>query len=1142
MSRLRLITGPSGSGKSTSVYEEIIKRAGEERDRNFFFIVPDQAAMSTQKALVTMSPAGGILNIDVLGFSRLSHRILEETGQEDIPVLDDTGMSLLIQRVASSIKNRLPVLGNRLDSAGMIAEVKSAISEFMQYGITPDRMEDLTDCCTLRRALKSKLRDIGTIYGEFEKYIEGRYITREEKLDILCEAIPSSSLLPDSVIVFDGFTGFTPVQMRVIGALMGRCSEMIVTLVCSGGEDVRVPVTEDELFYLSHKTALSLLKTASDAGMEVSEPEERTYPLPDHDIAVLEKNLFRKKRMQPAGSNTGSVHIMEMTDTVSEVHHIGVKLRDILADEAYQYRDFAIVCGDIGSYAPYFEREFRSLGIPYFIDNVDALSLDPLAEAVQAFLEIQAEDYSPSSVIRFLKSGLTDISTGDIDLLDSYIRQTGVRGFNPWHRVFTKTVRSKRADAEYLEKINRIRQEITDLFTSFEEDGKRAKSRDTAAAYIRRLYDVLMKMNAPEKMRLLKRKTEEEGDTARCREYGTVWKLFVELFDKIWLLLGEEEITLKNFAEIVSAGIAEMRIPGLPVNVDRVIIGDIERSRLGNVKVLFFAGVNDGNIPADTSGKGIISDLDREFLFEQGIELAPTPRQRMYIQRQYLYMNICKPSRQLYLSYVRVKPDGKSVRPSYLIPVVKKLLPYTSAVIRPEEMPVASRVSTREDALSELAVMMRGYADSRGHSEDSSDTFSLYLALGDADGNRQMLTEAVYKRYLDNPLSADAVTALYHSGLRGSVSSLETYAGCPYRYFLTYGLGIEKGDTYEIQSFDRGNLAHDIIRRFSAKLAADGYTWKNFTDEYAEKILPETAMEAASEYATSLYYDNRRNEYSILRLARLVLNSACFLRDQLNAGKFEFADAEKRYSMDLPLKDGKKLHMTGIVDRIEVADTGSRKYVQIMDFKSSGKDIDIAKLMDGRQIQLPLYMYSESKELKALPASMLYFQIQDPMYDLDDIEDTEKINAELRKRMRPKGEMLGEEEALSLLDTSLKGLNPQSASEYFYVATKKDGGFTSASRILSREIMDMMLAEAVSVAGTEAEEILNGRISIAPYNDTCKYCPYKAACGIDRKVPGYKFREENTMSRTAAIAALCAKYDKSEDKKESGKGGDEDGV
>ena len=1142
MSRLRLITGPSGSGKSTTVYKEIIARAGEEKDRNFFFIVPDQAAMSVQKALVSLSPDKGILNIDVLGFSRLSHRILEETGQEDIPVLDDTGMSLVIQKVAAASADKLPVLGNRLGSTGMIAEVKSAISEFMQYGITPGKMDDLLDCCIGRGALKGKLRDLSTIYGLFEQYIEGHYITREEKLDILCEAIPSSSLLPDSVIVLDGFTGFTPVQMRVIEALMGRCSEMIVTLECCAGEDVRTPAEEDELFFLSHKSAVSLLKAAGDAGMDIADPEECTRSLPDHDIALLEKNLFRRKRTPSDGKHSDSVCIMEMTDPGREVRFIGVKLRQLLAEKAYQYRDFAIVCGNIEAYAPYFISEFTKLGIPFYLDNVNSLALDPLAETVQAYLDILNDDYAPGSVTRLLKAGLSDISREETDLLDNYVRQTGVRGYNAWHREFTKTVRSRRKDSEYLVKINEIRRKVVALFSPFEEDGGKAASKDTAAAYTKRLYEALIKMDAPGKLRVLKRKFEEQGDAARSSEYKSVWKQFVDLFDKIYDLLGEDEVSLDNFVDIVRAGIGEMRVPGIPVNVDRVLIGDIERSRLEGVKVLFFAGVNDGNIPADTSGKGVISDLDREFLYEQGIELSPTPRQKMYIQRQYLYMNICKPSEKLFISYIRVRADGKSVRPSYLVPLIKRILPYTSKVYRPEDEPVTERVSTGEDALSELSVMMREYADSQGASEDKGETFALYSAVGDRDGVRQKLTEAVYKRYLDEPLSEEAVKSLYPGQLRGSVSSLETYAGCPYRYFLRFGLNIDQGDSYEIQSFDRGLLVHDIIKRFTERLSKDGSGWKNFTDEYASSVIPEIAAEAASAYSGSLYYDNKRNEYNILRLSRLVVNSACFLRDQLAAGNFDIAGSEKTFVMDLPLSKGRTLHMTGIVDRIDTADGENGKYIQIMDFKSGGRDIDIGKLMDGRQIQLPLYMYSEKEQMKGIPASLLYFQIQDPMYDLEKIGDIEKAGDELRKKMRPKGEMLETEEALSLLDRSLKGLAPQSDSDYFYVSVKKDGGFAVTSRVLSKSVMDMMLGEAVSVAKTEGEEILNGRISVAPYSGTCKYCPYVNACGMDRKIPGYKYRPDSKLKRNEAIAALCAKNEPEKADTKSKEGGDDNGI
>ncbi|MBR7088887.1 MAG: exodeoxyribonuclease V subunit gamma [Lachnospiraceae bacterium] len=1142
MGKLRLLTGPSGSGKSTAVYGEVIKRASKERDRNFLFVVPDQAAMSAQKALVSMSPDKGILNIDVLGFGRLSHRILEETGQEEIPVLDDIGMSLVIQKVASSAKSGLPVLGNRLDSAGMIAEVKSAISEFMQYGITSAGMDELIDCCLGRGALKGKLKDLSVIYGLFEQYIEGHYITREEKLDILCEAIPSSSLVPDSVIVFDGFTGFTPVQMRVINALMYRCSEMIVTLECSEGEDVCTPAGEEELFFLSHKTAASLIKCAREAGMDVSGPECCSYPLPDHDIALLEKNLFRKRRTAPCGKYSGSVHITEMADPGTEVRYLGVKLRELLSEKAYQYRDIAVVCGDIASYAPYFQREFKALGIPFYLDNVNGLALDPLAETVQAYLDVLSDDYAPAAVTRLLKAGLTGISRDETDLLDNYIRQTGVRGFNSWHREFTKTVRSRRNDSEYLGRINEIRRKVIALFSPFETDGNKVPSADTAAGYTKRLYAALTGMDAPGKIRMLKREFEEHGDAERTLEYKIVWKQFVDLFDRIYLLLGDDEVSLENYVGIVRAGIGEMRVPGIPVNVDRVLIGDIERSRLGSVKVLFFAGVNDGNIPADTSGKGMISDLDREFLFDKGIELSPTPRQKMYIQRQYLYMNICKPSEELYLSYIRVRSDGKAVRPSYLIPLVKKILPYTSDVFRPEDRPVNERVGTKEDALTELSVMMRDYADSQGTSENRGETFALFSAVGDDDGNRQKLTEAVYKKYLDEPLSKDAVDALYPDVLRGSVSSLETYAGCPYRYFLRFGLGIDQGDTYEIQSFDRGSLVHDIIKRFTEKLAADGLDWKSFTDEYASRIIPELSAESASAYGSSLYYDNKRNEYNILRLSRLVVNSACFLRDQLAAGGFDTAGSEKPFAMDLPLKGGRTLHMTGVVDRIDTADGEAGKYIQIMDFKSGGRDIDIAKLMDGRQIQLPLYMYNEREELKGIPASLLYFQIQDPMYDLERIENADKVSDELRKKMRPKGEMLGEEEALSLLDRSMAGLSPQTSSEYFFVSIKKDGDFTATSRVLSKTVMDMMLDEAVRVARKEGEEILGGKISVSPYDGTCTYCPYKGACGMDRKIPGYKYRSDSKVKRADAIAALCAGDAAGKAEENTEKGGEENGI
>ena len=220
---LQFYFGPSGSGKSRQLYQEITRRAGENPGRNFFIIVPDQFTMQTQKDLVLLNEKGGIMNIDVLSFGRLGHRILEEVGRDEIPVLDDTGKSLVLQKVASGMKEELPALGSFLHRQGYIHEVKSAISEFMQYGIGTEDVSKLIACAGKRGALVQKLKDLEKLYKGFMEYIRGNYITTEETLDVLCRSLKKSALLPDSVVVFDGFTGFTPIQNRVIQELMRLC-------------------------------------------------------------------------------------------------------------------------------------------------------------------------------------------------------------------------------------------------------------------------------------------------------------------------------------------------------------------------------------------------------------------------------------------------------------------------------------------------------------------------------------------------------------------------------------------------------------------------------------------------------------------------------------------------------------------------------------------------------------------------------------------------------------------------------------------------------------------------------------------------------------------------------------------------------
>ena len=679
---LRFYFGPSGSGKSHRIYEEIMQRAAQEPGRNFLIIVPDQFTMQTQKDLVMRSDRGGILNIDVLSFGRLSHRILEEVGTKEMPVLDDTGKSLVLQKIAADLKEQLPAMGSLLHKQGYIHEVKSAISEFMQYGISTQDMDKLIASAEKRGALAMKLRDLKTLYRGFQDYIKDHFITTEETLDVLRRSLAKSKILQDSVVVFDGFTGFTPRQNRLIQELMRVCEETIVTVTIGAKEDPYQMDGEQKLFHLSKKTVADLVKLAAEA--EVTRGEDvfvkggsnRFTEAPA--LCYLEQNLFRYQ-YEPYMEKQQEIHMYEAISPREEVHQTALYIRKLIREEGLTYRDIAVVIGDLEGYASYVETEFGQLEIPCFLDRTRGIVLNPMIEYIKSALQLYIKDFSYDTVFHFLRSGMVDISREEIDELENYVIRTGARGYRTYSRLFTRRTDemqqgSGQEDTEWaeetMERLNRIRQQFADTVEILHM-GSRAK----AGEYVSHLYDFLEQNHVQQKLLNYQQQFEQEGDLAKAREYAQIYRLVMDLLDQIYGLLGEEEISLQEFADILDAGFGEITVGTIPQNVDRIVVGDMERTRLKQVKVLFFLGVNDGNIPKNASKGGIISDMDREFLIESGTEMAPSPRQQMYIQRLYLYLNMTKPSQRLYLSYAKVNSDGKGIRPSYLIDTVRKLFP-----------------------------------------------------------------------------------------------------------------------------------------------------------------------------------------------------------------------------------------------------------------------------------------------------------------------------------------------------------------------------------------------------------------------------------------------------------------------------------
>lgn len=1135
---LRFCFGPSGSGKSHRIYEEIMQRAAEEPGRNFLIIVPDQFTMQTQKDLVMRSDRDGILNIDVLSFGRLSHRILEEVGTKEMPVLDDTGKSLVLQKVAADLKEQLPAMGSLLHKQGYIHEVKSAISEFMQYGISTQDMDKLITSAQKRGALAMKLKDLKTLYRGFQDYIRDHFITTEETLDVLRRSLSKSKILKGSVVVFDGFTGFTPIQNRLIQELMRVCAETIVTVTIGVGEDPYKMDGEQKLFHLSKKTVADLEKLAAEAEVERGEDlfvkggPNRFAKAPA--LHYLEQNLFRYQ-YEPYAGEQQEIHMFEALSPREEVHQTALYIRHLIREQGMTYRDIAVVIGDLEGYASYVETEFGQLEIPCFLDRTRGIVLNPMIEYIKSALQLYIKDFSYDTVFHFLRSGMADISREEIDELENYVIRTGARGYRTYSRLFTRRTEemqenaegSEQAEEKTMERLNRIRQQFMDAVEILHMG-----SQEKAGDYVSHLYDFLEQNQVQQKLLNYQQQFEKEGDLSRAREYAQIYRLVMDLLDQVYELLGEEEISRQEFADILEAGFGEITVGTIPQNVDRIVVGDMERTRLKQVKVLFFLGVNDGNIPKNASKGGIISDMDREFLIESGTEMAPSPRQQMYIQRLYLYLNMTKPSEQLYLSYAKVNSEGKGIRPSYLIDTVRKLFPAMS-VEYPQNRSRLEQIEGRQEGARYLAEELREYVEGTLPEEERQDFYLMYRAYEADAAGRDLLTRAAFRRYRESGLSRIVARALYGQQLENSVSRLETYAACACRHFLQYGLSLQEREEFGFEASDMGTVYHAVLENFAGKLAESNLTWWDFTEDFATKAVKESVEAYAAIYGETVLYSSARNEYAITRMSRILTRTVLTLQKHLKQGSFQpddyelsFRFAEDLDSIHVDLSEDEKMHLQGRIDRIDVSEDAEHVYVKVIDYKSGNRKFDLAALYYGLQLQLVVYMNAamemESRkhpDKEIVPAALLYYHIDDPTIETPVELTDEQINEQILAKLRMNGVVNSDPEVVERLDRYM-----QDKSVVIPVEKKKDGSFSARSGVLSREEMQLISSYVDAKIRSIGREILDGKIAANPYEkgneEACTYCAYKKVCGFDGSIPGYEKRQLEDLDKQALMQRM----------------------
>ncbi len=1158
---LKFWLGGATSDKSRRLMKYILDDAADNPGRQYLYVVPEQFGLATQRELVTGSDNRGILNIDVLSFSRLAHRISDEVGSysPDVVTLDEMGKSLIIGMLAAKNRKELTYLGDNLDKIGYTDKIKSVISEFMQYGISVERAYELSDLASSagRNLLAGKLHDVAIIYDRFKEYIKDRYTTVEETLDSVSALVPHSETVKNSVIIFDGFTGFTPVQNKLIGVLLEYSLSVHVALLyddCIQEKDPKGTIREHELFYLSRNTMDQLGRMADERHVIIGDPYKALKNGIDNTCNSKREIVYTNASSELTLDNIRT-SIFPGQNPDDEIQMVFNNIFHLVRTCGYHYRDIAILTGDPDTYRHPVERVFTKHGIPFFIDKTEPVLLNPFLEYIRSFLAVFADNYSISSVFGFLKSYLTDLTGYEINMLENYCIAANIKGSRAWHERFD--MHTAAAGADELLILNDIREKLVRRFDDFSGElsgggSINAGSVFTVRQFVTALYSMIVSDRIEEKLQEEAKRFESGGNRKEAGEYGKIYVQIMNVLDELCDLIPDEKIDIRAFAALLDAGFDSIRIGTAPTGMDYVQVADLTRSRLGDIKALFIVGANEGVIPKADAKCGIINESERDYLTSSidGLKLAPTSREDIYTQRLYIYMAVNKPSERLYVSYSRTSSGGGTLLPSYIIRKLKDSNPGTTVITRPG---LPEYYTDEPEAFDELTSLLYpalcGTLPADGYDRVKG-LLKYFIA---ADGYRERLLRMIRNEILKEDAGNDSIGAalahaLYGKRLEASITRLENYANCAYRYFLEYGLKLSERQVYSLEPREIGNIFHDSMKVYSQLMEEGHHNWAGIPEEERNALMDSAVDTVIDRYRRDKLSSSARYAYMENRIRKIMRRSASVISWQLKKGDFtpkyfevDFDELSDNDTLSVRLTDDEVMRLRGRIDRVDTCETDEGIYVRIIDYKSSVHEMDLAAVYEGRQLQLLVYLNAamqmewlevkrSGRDERIIPAGVLYYHMDDPLVDAGEGLTDDDINKMIVRDLRLKGLVNSDRAALDLMDRDLAD-DPTVLS----VSLTSKGELRSTKQAVSGDDLEVLSQYVTRCIRKMGSEIMQGNVAV-PHPDgktrftvpDCRFCPYTTVCG--NRQPGGEDRHEETPAdaSNAGWIALMREYDESD--------------
>ena len=1115
---IRFIYGRAGSGKSTYCLNSIKNRLNDNNGNTLIYLVPEQYTFQRETMLLKDVGEEGLLRAQVLSFKTMAQKVFDECGGRVHDRMRDVGKSMLIHKILQESEENLQYFNRISKEQGFTDIISETITEFKKYNVTPSVLrEGLTKIDD--EELKSKLTDLANIFEKFDISISENLVDTDDELTYLANKLNNCSLYDNAEIWIDEFTTFTPQQMEVIKGLAKKCKEVNIALCMdevSSGDDSEVT----DIFNSLKTTELRILNMMRDEHIGYEKPvnlndNKNNRFKYNHELKHLEKYFFTYP-FKSYKQDVNTIRLYKANNSYDEVENVAKEILRFVRDKGYRFRDISVVCRNIDDYEKIATVIFNEYDIPFFLDKkIDILS-NPLIVLILSSIEVMIRNWSYESVFKYLKSGLVNIDSNEIDILENYVLANGIKGFK-----WTNELSISEEDNDEIDPIKvmiKVREPLIKLHS-------RIRGNKSVKAICTAIYEFLIELDCFNRIEEWISEFDEYGMQSKVMEYQQVSEIVIDILDQAVDVIGEDLITINEFYKILNAGFQNREIGIIPVALDQVNIGGIGRIKGRNVKVLFIVGVN-------------------------GIELSSSTRAKVFEEQYMVYTALTLASDYLMISYPMADFEGKSLRASIVIPRLKRIFPKlieeSDLFNLKEKSDKYSKVTAPIPTFNELILALRRNYENEDVEDYWKDVYCWYKDKEEFYNKSGNILEGLKYSNDGEVVAREKLKKLYSikdGRLLFSVSRLENYAECPFSYFIKYGLKARDRKVYEFSAPDLGSFMHEILDEFTNKVKRERISWSELNSERCRNIVSDLIEKKLIEDGNSILNSSKKYKYFTNRFKRVIAKSVSVLAEQMRKGQFEIFSNEFQFGnlrdgapIKLELPSGEEVYLTGRIDRIDSLDLHGNTYIRVIDYKSGSKKFDLNELYYGLQIQLLVYLDAILKNseyilhTQAMPGAILYFKIDDPIIKSKSELQDEEIRKQVLDKLKMNGLLLKDAELVKAMDNDM-----ETYSLVIPATFKKDGDFSSNSSVITEEQFNI-LREYVNFKMIElCEDMLSGKIRIEPCKNQrtsyCDYCDYSAICQFDTSIKDNKYK-------------LVLKKDDKEiwnDMIEKVKGGSEDG-